>query len=297
MLKATNHLKFLLLSSEFIKEHYLNKQCVPEVARLLSLEPVFDWQIVTELELSSLNILHIVGLRLVTNLRSLRLAHNRIQKIENLDRLTKLESLDLSLNRLTDIENLEYLTALKHLNVAGNRISVLNNLDGNVRLETFMVDGNRIMHVNQLFYMQRFPYLWLLNVADNPFTADGGNYSYRQLIVEQFPKLRYVDNKRVTDAERPPNVHESAATVARVSTETLRAAFLNDLDGKHYVGHLYDDDDDGVLLSKWNPIVTEAFETYKKRITEISLTVYYTSLKKYADHRRRRKYLAATVSE
>lgn len=279
MLKETKCLKFLIPSSEFIKNEYLNRQCASEVARLLSSEPKFDWSVITELDLSSSNILHIVGLSMVTSLRSLRLAHNRISKIENLNRLVKLESLDLSLNRLTDIENLDGLAALRHLNVAGNRISELRNLDGNARLETFAADDNRITDVGQIFYMQRFEFLWSMNVANNAF-ATGDDDSFRQLIAERFPRLHYLNNVRVTEPDRPPSAHNSAAN-ARTLDETARAAFLTDFDGKRFVDHLLDGDDDGILLSKWNATVAEAFETYKTKITDAALTMCHASLKKY----------------
>lgn len=278
MFKETNCFKFLIPSSEFIKNEYLNRQCTSEVARLLSSEPKFDWSVITELDLSSLNILHIVGLSMVTSLRSLRLAHNQIRKIENLNRLVKLESLDLSLNRLTDIENLDELTALRHLNVAGNRISELRNLDGNVRLETFVANDNRITDGGQIFYMQRFEFLWSMNVANNPFAIDDDD-SFRQLIAEQFPALHYLNNKRVTELDRPPNVHNTVS--ANTSDETARLAFLTDLDGKRFIDHLLDGDDDGILLSKWNATVAEAFETYKNKITDAALTMCQSSLKKY----------------
>lgn len=271
------HLKFLILSSDFIKNVYLNKHCTHEVARLLSLEQEFDWNIITELDLSSLNILHIVGLRLVTNLKSLRLAHNQIKKIKNLNWLTKLENLDLSLNRLTEIENLESLKSLKYLNVSGNRISELKNLEENAALETFLVNDNIIADVNQIFYMRRFKFLRFMSVANNAFTVDDD--SFRQLIVEHFPNLHFLNNKRITEQDRPLQDHHNSAN-SKASKETARLAFLTDADGERYFEHLFDDDDDGILLSKWNAAVTEAFESYAKKITETSLTMYHTSLKK-----------------
>lgn len=143
-------LMFLVLSSEYVKGSYLRNQCTPEMARLLSLEPAFDWRLVTELDLSRINVVHLLGLDAATNVRRLRLAHNHIGRIENLDRLTRLEDLDLSLNRIAVIENLDALTELKSLNVGGNRIVRLENMDANGQLDTFIACDNRIADVRQV---------------------------------------------------------------------------------------------------------------------------------------------------
>lgn len=271
--------EYLVLSSEFIKNFYLKRQCTDEIADLISLEPEFDWEIITELDLSQLNVVHILGLRLVTNLRRLRLAQNHIKRIENIGWLTRLEHLDLAFNRITKIENLETLTALTVLNLGGNRITALENLDGNVLLETFVVSDNRIADVEQFFYMKRFKRLRFMDVMNNPAAADA-----RQRIVDQFPRLLYLDTQRITDAERPKP--RRAGEVGGDGghdderAEIQRLAFLNDADGKRFFDWLFEDDADGRVLAEWNGEVQAAFVTYGKKITEVAMNVCDASLKK-----------------
>lgn len=146
---------FVVLTPEWIKRKYLEKQ-QPQVARLLSLEPEFDWDVIADLDLSSSNVTEIAGLRLARNVRRLRLAHNGIRRIDNVHWLTAVEQLDLSYNQIARVENLGQLTALVELNLCDNRVSVLENLDDNVLLDTLNVAHNAIADVQQVAYLRRF---------------------------------------------------------------------------------------------------------------------------------------------
>ncbi|CAI6355880.1 unnamed protein product [Macrosiphum euphorbiae] len=269
-----------VISSEIIKKSYLKHECSKEVALILSLEQEFDWLIITKLNLSLLNIVHIVGLRLVTNLECLTLSHNKIKKIENLDCLMKLQELNLSYNRITTIENLDHLIKLNVLNLSGNNISELKNLDNISQLQAFYISHNEITDINQIFYLKRFKYLQCIELSNNPATDNN-----RQLIVDQFPKLMYLDSKYITAEEHSLPVETNdeyslAGSEVLGESNIIHKAFLNENDGIQFFNYLYYEDVDGELLSKWNSTVKVAFKKYKKQITDSAMELFNTSLQK-----------------
>ncbi|XP_025192320.1 dynein regulatory complex subunit 3-like [Melanaphis sacchari] len=269
-----------IITPEIIKKSYLKYECSKDVALILSLEQNFNWGIITELNLSLLSIVHIVGLRLVTNLKCLTLSHNKIKKIENLDCLTKLEELNLSYNRITSIENLDNLIKLNVLSLSGNNISELNNLDNNLQLQAFYINNNEITDINQIFYLKRFKYLQCMDLSNNP--ATNGN---RKLIVDQFPNLIYLDNIHITAEERSLVVeindeYSLAGSEILGDSNIIHKAFLNETDGIQFFNYLYNEDLDAELLSKWNSTVRRAFATLQKQITDSAMQLYNTSLQK-----------------
>lgn len=277
-----------VISLEVIKKSYLKHECSDEVARILSLEKAFDWKMITKLNLSLLNLVHIVGLRLVTNLECLSLSHNNIKKIENLNCLTKLKELDISYNRITTIENLNHLTKLNILNLSGNKISEVKNLDNNSQLREFYITNNDITDINQIFYMKRFNYLQSMGLSNNPATRDK-----KQLIIDSFPKLLYLDNVQIPDKIKRNNKGSSIIEIKNIieytsvssevygDTNIIHKAFLNETDGLQFLNYLYYDDFDGEMLSKWNSSVRTAFATFKEQITDSAMELYNTSLEKY----------------
>lgn len=274
-----NKIDYLILSSEFIKSHYLENQCSNEVSRLLSLEPEFDWSVITELDLTLLNIVHITGLRLVTNLKVLKLTQNHITKIENLDCLTKLEHLDLSCNKITKIENLENLTAITFLSLSSNEISKLENLDANLKLETFFINDNKIIDINEIFYMKDFKYLRSMDVSKNP-----GTDNCRRIIIDQFPGLTFLNAKKITKLERSihealEDDHRSIEDPVTIDTGKKHLAFLNDTDGEKFMMHLYKDVDDKIL-SKWNSDVKKAFTELTREMTRRAMDLLDLSMDK-----------------
>ena len=227
--------------------------------------------------------MHIVGLRLVTNLECLTLSHNKIKKIENLDCLMKLQELNLSYNRITTIENLDHLIKLNVLNLSGNNISELKNLDNISQLQAFYISHNEITDINQIFYLKRFKYLQCIELSNNPATDNN-----RQLIVDQFPKLIYLDSKYITAEERslPVEINDEyslAGSEVLGESNIIHKAFLNENDGIQFFNYLYYEDVDGELLSKWNSTVKVAFKKYKKQITDSAMELFNTSLQKYCN--------------
>lgn len=274
-----------IVTPALIKKLYLKYNCSKQVAAILRSTSGFEWSMITKLDLSSMNILNIVGLKLVSNLKYLILSHNRIQKIENLDWLTMLEHLDLSLNRIKKIENLDNLTTLKFLSLANNQISTLENLDKNIQLMTIYVDNNNLTEFEQIMQLDCLNHLQYLNVSKNPATSDN---ACRQVIIERMPNLLYLNNSRILNEERPPVVDQVPKDSLSVvdtnvleNEEVISRAFLYDTDGRNFIKHLYKNDGDGLLLSKWNQTVQEGFDNYVKNMTKNAMILYKTCLKKY----------------
>lgn len=270
--------ELLVPTPEYIKQLYLKNQPV-EVLRLLSLEPEFNWDMITELDLGFSNIIQIVGLRVVRNLKKLSMVHNGIRKIENLHWLTKIEYLDLSFNKITKIENLESLTAMKFLSLLHNGISVLENLDKNTLLETFFINDNAIIDVDQIFYMARFERLQNLDVSNNPAAQET-----RQLIIDRLPKLLYLNGEQITDRERPPSSgsEEQLTDMENAGhSDVDESDFLTDMDGPRFIDYLYREDQTGKLLRKWNSTVRSAFGVYAKEINEHAMELHHTILNEY----------------
>jgi len=195
----------------------------------------------------------------------------------------KLEELNLSYNRITKIENLDHLTKLTVLSLSGNNISELKNLDNSSQLQAFYISHNEITDINQIFYLKRFKYLQCMELSSNPATDDN-----RQLIVDQFPKLMYLDNKYITAEERslPFETNDElslAGSEVLGDSNNIHKAFLNETDGIQFFNYLYYEDFDGELLSKWNSTVKVAFAKYKKQITDSAMELFNTSLQKYCN--------------
>lgn len=280
----SNKKKYLILSSETVKNEYLKRHCDENVARILLREPEFDWDMITELDLSYLNAKYVIGLNMATNLRSLKLTLNGIRKIENLERLVKLERLDLSYNAIEKIENLDRLTAITYLDLSHNNIAKLENMDENTRLRTFHAANNRITDPDEIMYMKRFKQLRYMDVSNN-----AGTVGARRMIVDNFPNLLYLDGKEIVDDERGSalvpddlgsGVEDTAVKVTK-DPDVLRLAFLYDTDGKQFMNHLFRGDNDGKMLCKWNINVIQAFDTYKKDLYKCAMSVYNACLKKY----------------
>jgi len=97
-----------------------------------------DYDGITELDLSGMELEDISEFKALGALTSLDLSDNKITDITVLGTLAKLTSLDLSNNEITDITVLGTLTQLTKLNLSGNEItdiSPLKNLKAEVELD------------------------------------------------------------------------------------------------------------------------------------------------------------------
>lgn len=273
----------MIITPMLLKNTYLERHCEAETSRLISSYPFFNWDIVTEMDLSFLNITHIDNLSLIANVTHLKMTQNYIERIQNLEKLQKLENLDLGFNKITKIENLEHLTELRNLNLQGNKISKLENLDGNSKLQLFIVNNNQISDINEIFYMKRFKNLRFLEVSNNPL----GN-NYKSIIIDQFPNLMFIDFKKITDVERPRDklLNDVSSLPEPKSAKNpyfniYRDSFLIQTDGPCFTSFLFKEDNDGILFRKWNSTVIMAFEEFQKEMTTHAMDLFNTNLKRY----------------
>jgi Leucine-rich repeat (LRR) protein len=271
------------ITPALIKNAYLEQHCTKEEIRLIDLKPYFNWSMITDLDLSFLKLTHIENLSLITNVTRLKMIQNNIKRIENLEKLVKIENLDLGFNEITKIENLECLTELKNLNLQGNKISKLENLNGNSKLSSINVVYNEISDINEIFYLKHLKNLRSLEVANNLFGTN-----YRPIIIDQFPDLMFIDFEKITNVEQSTdkslkNVQGSQhlRNVKYFSSKLHRDSFLDETDGEYFVKFLYQGDDDGQILSKWDLAVRTAFEKYQDEMTINAIDLCDACLKKY----------------
>ena len=92
----------------------------------------------------------IIGLNTLTDLISLNLEDNKIEKIQGLDNLKSLENLYLSNNQITEIEGLDKLLTLKVLALGKNQISKIKNISHLTNLKDLFIYGNKINEIQEL---------------------------------------------------------------------------------------------------------------------------------------------------
>ena len=110
------------------------------------------------------DISEIKGLNSLTNLISINLEDNKIEKIHGLDDLINLENLYLSHNQITEIEGLEKLLNLQVLALGGNQISEIRNISHLTNLKDLFINGNNLYKIQEL---DSFTNLQRLNLSYN----------------------------------------------------------------------------------------------------------------------------------
>lgn len=111
-----------------------------------------------------IDITDIKGLDRLTNLISINLEDNKIEKIQALDTLINLENLYLTHNQITEIEGLEKLLNLKVLALGRNQISEIKNISHLTNLKDLFIHGNKLNKIQEL---DSFPNLQRLNLSRN----------------------------------------------------------------------------------------------------------------------------------
>ncbi|XP_050426389.1 uncharacterized protein LOC126836788 [Adelges cooleyi] len=165
---------------------------------------------VQQLDLSCMNILHIVNLSVLSssNLTSLKLSLNRIDKLCHLDTLTNLVELDLSHNRISRIENIQHLTRLQRLSLNHNPITRVENLEGQLdSLAMLDVGYCKIEDLKYTLYLKQFTNLVSLVAEGNPihFKPAGADRSLSMTIIQS---LLVYDNKTIRPEERVKARHD-----------------------------------------------------------------------------------------
>ncbi|XP_025203244.1 dynein regulatory complex subunit 3-like [Melanaphis sacchari] len=169
------------------------------------------------LDLSCSNILHMANFCLISssNLTSLKLPVNRIEKICNLDSFTNLIELDLSHNHIKQIENLQGLVKLQRLILNHNPLTKIQNLDTQRDcLEMLDIGYCKITDYKFTLYLKKFTNLISLVVEGNPCQIEPID-SERTFILSIVQSLLVYNNKTITVEERKKtlDVHSQLITM------------------------------------------------------------------------------------
>eukprot|EP00347_Sterkiella_histriomuscorum_P021343 403334317 len=174
-----------------------NKQQLIDEALVFKCAMTRDYAKLTDLQIISEGVTFIdagnVMLKQFTNLKTLDLSFNKLQKINNLDTLKELRELNLSYNRIETMENLNKLPNLRVLVLDHNKIKQLENLKYLRKLEILQVTGNLLEDlyiyggvtepmielkeiqagrnkIKNLKQLQHFPNVEEINLSGNPIT-------------------------------------------------------------------------------------------------------------------------------
>jgi dynein assembly factor 1 len=175
---------------------YLHFSCFQRIG---SLDPYVN---LTSLWLNNNAINVIEGLSSLTKLVCLYLQGNVIERIDGLDALVNLETLVLSSNYIKKIENLGRLTKLHTLDLDHNSIANPANLAGVLEVPSvgvFNISHNKLETEDFVAIVSQMPNLNLLKLEGNPIARTMSQY--RRRLLNAMPRLRYLDDQPVTEAD------------------------------------------------------------------------------------------------
>lgn len=139
-------------------------------------------------------------------LRCLFAQGNCISRISDLEHITALNTLNLSNNRITHVECLSHLPDLQTLQLASNKLETLDSIrhlaDCPV-VSTVDLSGNNLDGPDPEAFLDLFrsvPSLQVLYLKGNPIVAKVPHY--RKRLIAGIPKLTYLDDRPVFEAER-----------------------------------------------------------------------------------------------
>ncbi|XP_050176263.1 LOW QUALITY PROTEIN: centriolin [Myiozetetes cayanensis] len=136
-----------------------------------------------------------------SQLETLNLSNNQIEKMEKLDKLLKLRELNLSCNRISKIEGLEHLQNLQKLNLAGNEIEHIPVWVGKKlrSLRVLNLTHNKLSSLHDIAKLKPLQDLTSLFLADNPV----GNLPHCCLYtIFHLRALESLDGQPVTNHDR-----------------------------------------------------------------------------------------------
>ena len=142
------------------------------------------------------------GLSHLEHLRCLYLQQNVLKEIRNLDGLG-LVTLNLSQNLLTKVTGLDKLPNLETLNLAKNNIRTVEDIEHLAQcaaVTTLDLSGNKLEDPAVLEVFKRMPNLCALYLKGNPMVRQIKHY--RKTLVNELPKLTYLDDRPVFELER-----------------------------------------------------------------------------------------------
>ncbi|XP_027741740.1 centriolin [Empidonax traillii] len=144
---------------------------------------------------------YIENLEKCSQLETLNLSNNQIEKMEKLDKLLKLRELNLSCNRISKIEGLEHLQNLQKLDLAGNEIEHIPVWVGKKlrSLRVLNLTHNKLSSLHDITKLKPLQDLTSLFLADNPV----GNLPHCCLYtIFHLRALENLDGQPVTNHDR-----------------------------------------------------------------------------------------------
>ncbi|KAF4520779.1 hypothetical protein B566_EDAN011431 [Ephemera danica] len=144
----------------------------------------FIWKKLVELDLSH-NCLEEIdeSLKLMPNLRKLKLDHNRLSSVKGLTHLPRLSHLSLAANNFESVDNLHTkLGNILSLNMAENRIKCLAGFSKLYSLERLELASNAVVEISEARYLSSLPCLEYLTLTGNPVAA---TVDYRTRVLER----------------------------------------------------------------------------------------------------------------
>ncbi|CAF0984916.1 unnamed protein product [Rotaria sordida] len=143
------------------------------------------------------------GIKILTkkDVLTLYLNNRNIQSIPSLAIFPNLNCLSIDGNHLQDLEFIKTNFALAELYAGNNHISnIKGSLSQLKNLRILHLQNNQISNLNNLTYeLRHLSALEDLNLFDNPVTFVHG---YRSTIIDLLPKLRVLDRKAISNADR-----------------------------------------------------------------------------------------------
>lgn len=97
----------------------------------------------------------------------LKLANNKIDRIENLDGMNLVE-LDLFGNEINSLDGLTQLPKLRKFEISCNLIRSLNGIVDLQSLRELKMSNNKINRIKELTYLENLVYLSVLDLCYNP---------------------------------------------------------------------------------------------------------------------------------
>ncbi|CAF2526815.1 unnamed protein product [Rotaria sp. Silwood2] len=132
---------------------------------------------------------------------TLYLNNRGIRSIPSLSIFPHLNCLSIDGNHLQDLEFIKTNFALAELYAGNNHISnIKGSLNQLKNLRVLHLQNNQISNLNKLVYeLRHLSALEDLNLFDNPVTFVQG---YKSIIIDLLPKLRVLDRKTISNADR-----------------------------------------------------------------------------------------------
>ena len=166
-----------------------------------------SYEDITDINISNKRLVTFMTNRLIPfdslcNVVYLNLSHNEITYSYDIRLLTNLKTCILSHNKIDDLGFSEHLSYIEHIDVENNSITSITSLNKtNKALKTFKIANNKILYQNStLKTLHNMKHLLHLTIANNPFLNDIHNY--KELFIYKYKTLVSLDNVSIDNSDR-----------------------------------------------------------------------------------------------